>query len=71
MIKSLTTWLDGFMPWAQVAASLGRPVPDLGFWPADSQRLHDQSHNRASSHKALHRFLSALVATYAKRGQPT
>jgi hypothetical protein len=33
MIKSLTTWLDGFVPWAQVAASLGRQVPDLvGFW---------------------------------------
>lgn len=33
MIRSLTTWLDGFQPWAQVAASLGRPVPDLlGFW---------------------------------------
>ena len=33
MIKSLTTWLDGFLPWAQVAASLGRPVTDLvGFW---------------------------------------
>jgi hypothetical protein len=33
MIKSLTSWLDGFLPWAQVAASLGRPVPDLvGFW---------------------------------------
>ena len=33
MINSLTIWLDGFMPWAQVAASLGRPVPDLvGFW---------------------------------------
>jgi hypothetical protein len=33
MIKSLTSWLDGFTPWAQVAASLGRPVPDLvGFW---------------------------------------
>jgi hypothetical protein len=33
MIKSLTTWLDGFLPWVQVAASLGRPVPDLvGFW---------------------------------------
>jgi hypothetical protein len=33
MIRSLTTWLDGFLPWAQVAASLGRPVPDLvGFW---------------------------------------
>jgi hypothetical protein len=33
MIRALTTWLDGFLPWAQVAASLGRPVPDLvGFW---------------------------------------
>ena len=33
MISSLTLWLDGFVPWAQVAASLGRPVPDLiGFW---------------------------------------
>jgi hypothetical protein len=33
MINSLTIWLDGFAPWAQVAASLGRPIPDLvGFW---------------------------------------
>jgi hypothetical protein len=33
MISSLATWLDGFVPWSQVAASLGRPVPDLvGFW---------------------------------------
>lgn len=33
MIGALTVWLDGFVPWAQVAASLGRPVPDLvGFW---------------------------------------
>ena len=33
MINSLTMWLEGFLPWAQVAASLGRPVPDLvGFW---------------------------------------
>jgi hypothetical protein len=33
MISSLTLWLDGFVPWSQVAASLGRPVPDLiGFW---------------------------------------
>ena len=33
MINSLTICLDGFVPWAQVAASLGRPVPDLvGFW---------------------------------------
>jgi hypothetical protein len=33
MVNALTIWLDGFVPWAQVAASLGRPVPDLvGFW---------------------------------------
>ena len=33
MVSALTVWLDGFVPWAQVAASLGRPVPDLiGFW---------------------------------------
>ena len=33
MINSLAIWLDGFVPWAQVASSLGRPVPDLiGFW---------------------------------------
>jgi hypothetical protein len=33
MISALTVWLDSFVPWAQVAASLGRPVPDLiGFW---------------------------------------
>ncbi len=33
MIASLASWLDGFIPWAQVASSLGRPVPDLvGFW---------------------------------------
>ena len=33
MIGALTIWLDGFVPWAQVASSLGRPVPDLlGFW---------------------------------------
>ncbi len=33
MVHGLTIWLDGFVPWAQVAASLGRPVPDLlGFW---------------------------------------
>ena len=26
-------WLDGFVPWAHVAHSLGRPVPDLvGFY---------------------------------------
>ena len=29
LINSLATWLDGFVPWAQVAASLQRPVPDL------------------------------------------
>jgi hypothetical protein len=33
MIASLASWLDGFIPWAHVASSLGRPVPDLvGFW---------------------------------------
>ena len=33
LIAALVTWLDGFYPWAQVAGSLGRPVPDLiGFW---------------------------------------
>lgn len=32
-INALASWLDGFIPWAQVALSLGRPVPDLvGFW---------------------------------------
>jgi hypothetical protein len=35
MVAALVTWLDGFIPWAQVAASLGRPVPDLfGFYAA-------------------------------------
>jgi len=30
---ALASWLDGFVPWAQVAASTGRPAPDLvGFW---------------------------------------
>ena len=33
LIAALVTWLDGVVPWAQVAGSLGRPVPDLiGFW---------------------------------------
>ena len=33
MSTALAAWLDGFAPWAQVAAQLGRPVPDLvGFW---------------------------------------
>lgn len=33
MTAALADWLDGFVPWAQVSASLGRPVPDLvGFW---------------------------------------
>ena len=32
-IAALATWLDGFVPWASVSASLGRPVPDLvAFW---------------------------------------
>ncbi|WP_375423471.1 hypothetical protein [uncultured Friedmanniella sp.] len=35
MTSALASWLDGFVPWAQVAPSLGRPVPDLiGFWAA-------------------------------------
>ena len=35
MTAALATWLDGFVPWAQVSSSLGRPVPDLvGFWAA-------------------------------------
>jgi len=33
MIAALAGWLDGFVPWSQVSASLGRPVPDLvGFY---------------------------------------
>lgn len=33
MVNALAGWLDGFVPWASVAPSLGRPVPDLvGFW---------------------------------------
>lgn len=33
MISGLVSWLDGFVHWAQVAADLRRPVPDLiGFW---------------------------------------
>lgn len=31
----LANWLDGFVPWAQVAAAQGRRAPDLiGFWSA-------------------------------------
>lgn len=33
LVDALVGWLDGFIPWARVAADLGRPVPDLvGFW---------------------------------------
>jgi len=33
MIASLASWLDGFVHWSKIAATLGRPVPDLvGFW---------------------------------------
>jgi hypothetical protein len=33
MITSLASWLDGFVHWTSVAATLGRPAPDLvGFW---------------------------------------
>ena len=35
IVLALASWLDGFVPWASVAPSLGRPVPDLiGFWAA-------------------------------------
>jgi len=30
---ALAAWLDGFVPWSQMATASGRPVPDLlGFW---------------------------------------
>lgn len=33
LVAGLVSWLDGFVPWSQVAVGLGRPVPDLvGFW---------------------------------------
>ena len=33
LIAGLVKWLDGFPHWAQVAPTIGRPVPDLvGFW---------------------------------------
>jgi hypothetical protein len=33
MVAALVGWLDGFVPWAQVANSQHRPFPDLvGFW---------------------------------------
>jgi hypothetical protein len=33
LVSDLVTWLDGFVPWSQVAVRVGRPVPDLvGFW---------------------------------------
>jgi hypothetical protein len=33
LVSDLVTWLDGFIPWSQVAVGVGRPVPDLvGFW---------------------------------------
>lgn len=33
MIAALVVWLDGFVPWSEVAARLGRPQPDLvGFY---------------------------------------
>src|SRR4051794_16171885 len=33
LVAALASWLDGFVPWASVSASLGRPVPDLvAFW---------------------------------------
>ncbi len=33
IVAALVRWLDGFLSWADVAGSLGRPAPDLvGFW---------------------------------------
>lgn len=33
LVRNLVGWLDSFVPWSQVAAKVGRPVPDLiGFW---------------------------------------
>jgi hypothetical protein len=33
LIGALAGWLDGFVPWSQLATAAGRPVPDLlGFW---------------------------------------
>lgn len=33
MIRDLAGWLDGFIPWAQLAVTQRRPAPDLvGFW---------------------------------------
>lgn len=33
LVGNLVTWLDGFVPWSEVATRIGRPVPDLvGFW---------------------------------------
>lgn len=33
LVENLVSWLDGFVPWSQVAVGIGRPVPDLvGFW---------------------------------------
>lgn len=33
VVAALVTWMDGFVHWAQLAVSQGRPVPDLvGFW---------------------------------------
>ena len=33
LVAALVMWLDGFVPWTQVATGVGRPAPDLvGFW---------------------------------------
>lgn len=33
LIAALVVWLDGFVPWSEVAQNLGRPAPDLvGFY---------------------------------------
>ena len=33
LISALVIWLDGFVPWSEVAERMGRPAPDLiGFY---------------------------------------
>ena len=33
LVTALVAWLDGFVPWSDVARQLGRPRPDLvGFY---------------------------------------
>jgi hypothetical protein len=33
LISALVIWLDGFVPWSEIAERMGRPAPDLvGFY---------------------------------------